>query len=104
MHDGSMELRGNSELFDLLIKNVNGFAIFTLDAEGRVGSWNDSAETLLGYRADEIMGRMVDVFFTAEDGSRTSRERNWRRRLKSGRPVMTAGLYGKTSRNFGVAA
>jgi PAS domain S-box-containing protein len=70
-----MELRGNSELFDLLTKNVTGFAIFTLDAEGRVASWNDSAETLLGYRADEIMGQMADVFFTAEDRAKNEPEK-----------------------------
>ena len=45
-----MELRGNSELFDLLVKNANGLAIFTLDADGRIASWNESAEKLLGYR------------------------------------------------------
>jgi PAS domain S-box-containing protein len=63
----SMELRGNAELFDLLVKNANGLAIFTLDAEGRVASWNLSAERLLGYEEHEILGQLVDVFFTSED-------------------------------------
>jgi PAS domain S-box-containing protein len=62
-----MELRGNAELFDLLVKNVNGLAIFNLDGDGRIASWNESAEKLLGYRADEIIGQVADVFFTAED-------------------------------------
>jgi PAS domain S-box-containing protein len=52
-----MELRSNSELFDLLVKNVNGLAIFTLDAEGRIASWNESAEKLLGYRDKELSAR-----------------------------------------------
>jgi PAS domain S-box-containing protein len=80
-----IDLRENSELFDLLVKNVNGLAIFTLDAEGRVASWNESAEKLLGYRDTEIIDRMADVFFTAEDRARKSLKRSSQRRRKSGR-------------------
>jgi PAS domain S-box-containing protein len=63
----SMELGGNAELFDLLVKNANGLAIFTLDAEGRVSSWNLSAKRLLGYQEQEILGQFIDVLFTSED-------------------------------------
>lgn len=62
-----MELRDNADLFDLLVENANGLAIFTLDADGRVASWNVSAEKLLGYKEHEIIGRSAEVFFTAED-------------------------------------
>lgn len=61
------EVLGDSELFDLLVKNVNGLAIFRLDADGRIATWNESAEKLLGYRRSEIIGEMADLFFTAED-------------------------------------
>jgi PAS domain S-box-containing protein len=70
-----LELRSNSELFDLLVKNVNGLAIFTLDAEGRIASWNESAERLLGYRDKEIIGQIAHVFFTAEDRARKEPEK-----------------------------
>jgi PAS domain S-box-containing protein len=70
-----------------LTKNVTGFAIFTLDAEGRVASWNDSAEKLLGYLPEEIMGRMADVFFTAED----------RAKNEPGKEVATAIEVGQAS-------
>jgi PAS domain S-box-containing protein len=62
-----MELGGHAELFDLLVKNAKGLAIFTLDAEGRVASWNVSAENLLGYEPHDILGQSADVFFTPED-------------------------------------
>jgi len=62
-----MELRDNADLFDLLVENANGLAIFTLDADGRVASWNVSAEKLLGYKEHEIIGRSAEVFFTAKD-------------------------------------
>jgi PAS domain S-box-containing protein len=70
-----IELRGNSELFDLLVKNVNGLAIFTLGAEGRVASWNESAEKLLGYPDHEIMGQLAHLFFTAEDRAKKEPEK-----------------------------
>ena len=70
-----MELGGNAELFDLLVKNANGLAIFTLDADGRVASWNASAEKLLGYEEHEIIGQSAEVFFTAEDRANKEPER-----------------------------
>ncbi|HKN87024.1 MAG TPA: PAS domain S-box protein [Nitrospiraceae bacterium] len=73
-----MELRGNAELFDMLVKNANGLAIFTLDAEGRVASWNVSAEKLLGYQEHEIIGRSAEVFFTAEDRAKKEPEREYK--------------------------
>jgi PAS domain S-box-containing protein len=71
----NLELRSNSQLFDLLVNNVNGLAIFTLDAEGRVASWNESAEKLLGYRDKEIIGQVAHVFFTAEDRAKKEPEK-----------------------------
>jgi PAS domain S-box-containing protein len=40
-----------------------GYAIFALDANGIVTSWNDDAERMKGYRADEIIGRHFSVFY-----------------------------------------
>lgn len=74
----NMELGGNSELFDLLVKNANGLAIFKLDAAARVTSWNESAEKLLGYQAHEIIGQSADVFFTAEDRANKEPEKEFK--------------------------
>ena len=73
-----MELGGNAELFDLLVKNANGLAIFTLDADGRVASWNVSAERLLGYQEPEIIGQPADVFFTPEDRANKEPEKEFK--------------------------
>ena len=73
-----MELRGNAKLFDLLVKNANGLAIFTLDADWRVASWNVSAENLLGYKEPEIIGQLADVFFTAEDRANKEPEKEFK--------------------------
>ncbi len=73
-----MELRGNAELFDLLVENAKGLAIFPLNAEGRVASWNASAERLLGYEEHEIIGRPADVFFTPEDRFKNEPEKEFK--------------------------
>src|SRR5262245_22146971 len=43
--------------FRSLVEGVKDYAIFMLDAQGRVASWNPGAERIKGYRADEIVGR-----------------------------------------------
>ncbi|HMC15009.1 MAG TPA: PAS domain-containing sensor histidine kinase, partial [Albitalea sp.] len=51
---------------ELLVENVQDYAIFMLDAEGRVSTWNPGAQKIKGYRADEIIGRPFEVFYTEE--------------------------------------
>ncbi|MDB4966985.1 MAG: hybrid sensor histidine kinase/response regulator [Myxococcales bacterium] len=53
--------------FRRLVEAVSDYAIFLLDAEGNVVSWNAGAERGTGWRTDEILGRHVSTFFTAED-------------------------------------
>lgn len=55
------------ELFRLLIDHVRDYAIFTLDLDGRVASWNKGAELLKGYVATEIIGRHVECFYMESD-------------------------------------
>ncbi|HEY4590978.1 MAG TPA: ATP-binding protein [Thermoanaerobaculia bacterium] len=56
----------SDELFRLLVEGVKDYAIFMLDPEGRVASWNPGAELIKGYRADEILGRHFSVFYPAD--------------------------------------
>src|SRR5215471_13533060 len=55
------------ELLGLLIANIRDYAIFLLDAEGHVITWNRGAELINGYRAEEILGRHLSVFYTPEE-------------------------------------
>jgi PAS domain S-box-containing protein len=57
----------NDEIFRLLVESVVDYAIFVLDAEGRVVTWNPGAERIKGYSADEILGRHFSIFYPAED-------------------------------------
>jgi PAS domain S-box-containing protein len=61
------ELRQSEERFRLLVEGVKDYAIFMLDASGRVMSWNAGAERIKGYRRDEILGSHFSVFYPSED-------------------------------------
>ena len=50
-------IREAEQRFRLLVENITDYAIFMLDAEGRVTSWNSGAQQLLGYSTDEILGQ-----------------------------------------------
>ena len=60
-------LRQSEERFRLIVSNVKDYAILMLDLEGVVVSWNDGAEKIHGYRAEEIIGQNFSCFYTAED-------------------------------------
>jgi PAS domain S-box-containing protein len=61
------ELRRSEERFSLLIQSVTDYAIYMLDPEGRVSSWNPGAERFKGYTASEIIGEHFSRFYTEED-------------------------------------
>ncbi len=63
-------LRESEERFRLLVEGVKDYAIFMLDPEGRVTTWNEGAERIKGYRAEEIIGQHFSRFFTMEDAER----------------------------------
>jgi PAS domain S-box-containing protein len=56
-------LRQSEERFRLLVDSVQDYAIFMLDPDGRVSSWNTGAERIKGYTAQEIIGQHFSVFY-----------------------------------------
>src|SRR5262245_26239855 len=53
--------------FRTLVERVRDYAIFMLDPSGRVASWNSGAALIKGYRAEEVIGRHIELFYTAVD-------------------------------------
>ena len=51
-------------MFHLLMENVKDFAIFLIDPEGRIVSWNAGAERILGFKEAEILGQPFSLIFT----------------------------------------
>ena len=66
-HEAEQMLRESEETFRLLVDGVRDYAIFFLDPEGHVMTWNAGAERIKGYRADEIIGQSFVRFYLPQD-------------------------------------
>lgn len=62
-------LETERQRFELFVDAVKDYAIFALDPEGYVTSWNQGAERLKGYSQDEIIGKHFSVFYPDEQSS-----------------------------------
>ncbi|HEX2189933.1 MAG TPA: PAS domain S-box protein [Longimicrobiaceae bacterium] len=60
-------LRESEERFRVLVHGVRDYAIFMLDPQGRIVSWNEGAQRIKGYTAEEIIGRHFSTFYPAAD-------------------------------------
>ena len=60
-------LRDSEERFRNLIESIQNYAIFMLDARGNIVTWNEGAERLTGYPADEILGQPFSCFWPREE-------------------------------------
>src|SRR5688572_18985974 len=56
-----------NELLRLLIDRVQDYAIFALDPQGKILTWNTGAARLKGYAPDEVVGQHFSIFYTPED-------------------------------------
>lgn len=78
-------LQNSEERFRLLVETVQDYAIFMLDPEGRVTSWNSGAERIKGYTAAEIIGQHFSRLYPAED-------------LRAGKPEIELAIAAKQGR------
>jgi PAS domain S-box-containing protein len=62
-----LALRRSEERYRLFIDAVQDYAIFMLDPEGNVSTWNTGAERIKGYKANEIIGQHFSRFYPEED-------------------------------------
>lgn len=70
--------------YQLLINSVRDYAIFMVDVNGIVISWNTGAERINGYEADEIIGVSMEVFYMPDDISKGIPESNLKNALLNG--------------------
>ena len=99
---GREELRQSEERFRLLVESVRDYAIFMLDPDGHVLTWNAGAERFKGYRADEIIGQHFSRFYPPEAlAARTARARTRGREKTKAYSKTKVGASGKTARSSG---
>jgi PAS domain S-box-containing protein len=68
-------LRHAQSVQELMVDSIDDYAIFVLDQNGCVASWNKGAEQIKGYSQSEIIGRHFSVFYPAEDRARAKPDR-----------------------------
>jgi PAS domain S-box-containing protein len=79
-------LRQSEEQYRMLLDAIPDYAIFMMDLEGRIVSWNAGAERIKGYTAEQIIGRNFSCFFPPEE-------------LESGRPEQVLRLTAASGRH-----
>jgi PAS domain S-box-containing protein len=75
----------SEERFHLLVDAVTDYAIYMLDLNGYIVSWNKGAERIKGYRADEVIRQHFSIFYPAEDVQAGRPERNLQLAARDGR-------------------
>ena len=78
-------LRLSEERFRLLVAEVKDYAIFMLDPNGSIRTWNEGAEKIKGYARDQIVGQHFSRFYTREDIEREKPEESLKVAAEQGR-------------------
>jgi PAS domain S-box-containing protein len=78
-------LRQSEEVFRLLVESVQDYAIFMLDPDGRIVSWNLGAERMKQYKREEIIGQHFSVFYPPEDVASGKPQRELETAIREGR-------------------
>jgi PAS domain S-box-containing protein len=74
----------NEKLFRLLVAQVKDHAIFMIDPNGYILSWNEGAEYIKGYTEEEIIGKHISLFYTPEAVKNNEPRKNLNEALKNG--------------------
>ena len=80
----STVLHDTAEQFHSLVDSVEEYAIYMLDPNGNVITWNTGAEKIKGYSAEEIIGKNFASFYTAEDVAGGKPQRNLHEAVRRG--------------------
>ena len=78
-------LKQGGSVYELMVDSVRDYAIFMLDPDGHVASWNKGAQRIKGYTASEIIGRHFSTFYPPED-------------IASGKPPMELKVATRTGK------
>ena len=83
--EAEAKLRASEEMFRTLLDGIKDYAVYMLDAGGRVVSWNSGAARIKGYRTEEIIGKHVSCFYTETDREHNCPQEALREAAQAGR-------------------
>jgi PAS domain-containing protein len=98
---GSIQDLPASDRLELLVDAVTDCAIYLLDRDGVIRTWNTGAERIKGYRAAEVIGEHFSLFFTPEDKATDVPGQILVRAGRDGGPSRRVGASAKTAAGFG---
>ena len=93
-------LRENDLDYRVLVQNLKDYAIFMIDPEGRIVTWNKGAQRLKGYTAEEIIGQKSNIFFSQEDLADDKPKRELEIAAKTGRHEDEGWRYRKDGSRY----
>lgn len=93
-------LSESEEQFRHLVQGVTDYAIYMIDLEGHVSSWNEGARRIKGYEPDEIIGKHFSYFYTAEDRAAGEPARALETARQEGRFLAEGWRMRKTGERF----
>jgi PAS domain S-box-containing protein len=80
-------LRESEERFRLMVERAQDIAIFMLDRQARISSWNPGAQRILGHEESEVLGQPGDIIFTQTDRDHGIPEEEIRIALETGQAL-----------------
>ncbi len=80
-----LELRTSEEMYRLMVEGVKDYAIFMLDTQGNIMTWNEGAKRHKGYSSYEIIGKHFSKFYTVEDLESKKPERELKIAIETGK-------------------
>ncbi len=97
-------LRESEERFRLLVEGVHDYALYLMDTQGIITTWNTGAERIKGYTSSEIIGKHFSTFFTEEDVRAGKPQRILETATKEGRAEHEGWRVRKDGSQFWVTA
>ena len=102
--DNAASAASVERLFQLFVDSVQDQAIYFLDADGRVATWNRSAERIKGYRKSEVIGRHFSIFYSEAERAAGEPERALEMAAANGRFVRETHLKVRDGQGYWAAS
>jgi two-component system CheB/CheR fusion protein len=93
-------LRESEQRFRLMVQSIPDYAIFRMDPAGKVASWNEVAQRILGYAEEEVLGQPASLLFTEEDRRAGRPEQELKTATETGRASDENWLVREGGRRF----
>ena len=91
--DALRKLNAELKRYRMMIDNIDEYAIYTLDSEGRITSWEAGAQKMTGTAPEEMLGKPYSMFFCAEDVRAGLPERDLAEAARAGRYLVDAWRF-----------